>query len=384
MFQAPHSSRPTVVLVTAVMLLLGALVTPAAAEPAPSWDTKPRTPATIVSGARPAPSSANHPPIGMPPRRHSAWLPFWTMAKSYQAVIDNHDVIGTASPFWYYNSDCTTISRYSGAGDQAIIDGLHYAGIQVIPTVVTDLGAAAFVACNSDPAVRAQHVAALVAVATSRNYDGLDFDYENFIFPAGDAEGLAVRSVFTALVGETCAALHQVGRVCSVTVMAKTNGAAFRGAGVYDYPALGAVADRFRVMTYDEHIGTDPPGPIAGYPWVNAVAAYIHSTVPADKVELGIPFYGRDWGGERTVTVTGPQAYALAARYGAPIAYDPVQRAPYFGYSDGTNWHTVWFTNAQMVSDRIALAASYGFTKTTYWAAGQEAPEVWTAIRAAG
>jgi spore germination protein YaaH len=254
----------------------------------------------------------------------------------------------------------------------------------VIPSVVTDLGAADFVACNSDPSVRAQHVAALVAVATSRNYDGLDFDYENFIFPAGDAEGLAVRSVFTALVGETCAALHQVGRVCSVTVMAKTNGAAFRGAGVYDYPALGAVADRFRVMTYDEHIGTDPPGPIAGYPWVNAVAAYIHSTVPADKVELGIPFYGRDWGGERTVTVTGPQAYALAARYGAPIAYDPVQRAPYFGYSDGTNWHTVWFTNAQMVSDRIALAASYGFTKTTYWAAGQEAPEVWTAIRAAG
>src|SRR5205807_6470282 len=65
--------------------------------------------------------------------------------------------------------------------------------------------------------------------------------------------------------------------------------------GVYDYAEMGKVADFISVMAYAEHGATADPGPVAGLPWVTAIAEYSASPIPANKISLGVPFYGMRW-----------------------------------------------------------------------------------------
>jgi hypothetical protein len=109
--------------------------------------------------------------------------------------------------------------------------------------------------------------------------------------------------------------------------------------------------------------------------------AYTAAHVPARKVELGIPLYGRDWGwGVETGTVTGATAAGVAARHGARVEWDDVQHAPYFRYAEDGVAHEVWFSDARSVGDRLHLARSYGFG-AAFWAAGQEDGQTWRVVR---
>jgi spore germination protein YaaH len=56
------------------------------------------------------------------PRTASAWLPYWDLQRSYRRVVDNADVFGTASPFWY-DAGCTTVTGHVGAGDRMRVMG---------------------------------------------------------------------------------------------------------------------------------------------------------------------------------------------------------------------------------------------------------------------
>ena len=48
-------------------------------------------------------------------------------------------------------------------------------------------------------------------------------------------------------------------------------------------------------MAYDEHWSSSTPGPVASLPWCERVGAYAISTIPVEKLVMGVPFYGRAW-----------------------------------------------------------------------------------------
>jgi hypothetical protein len=253
-----------------------------------------------------------------------------------------------------------------------------------VPTITATLSPAAAVACLGDPGQRAQHVQQVLEVARTSGYDGVELNYENLALTTDPHVGEQVRGAYSAFAVEVCDALHGAGRTCVHTVMARTDESwsVWRGKlmpAVYDYRAIGATADAVRVMAYDDHAPGTPPGPVAPWPWVQAVAAYSASTIPAGKGELGIPLYGRDWGGGRVATVTAPEAEALAREHGVPVRWDEAQHAPTFTYTSGAALHTVWFDDARAVADRAALARSYGL-RGAYWAAGQEDGVTWSTV----
>ena len=338
-----------------------------------------------LAGPGAAPAAAAEPAVH---RTVSGWLPYWSTGASYASVLRSAPVWHTASPFWYAAPGGSTVRSEPGAGDRTVVDGLHRAGVRVVPTVSSSMSPAQVAALGADPVARRAHVDALLRVVASRAYDGLDMNDEQMMFTTSPTQAARTRAGYTALAGELCTRLHALRKQCVITVMGRTSSAYEVWhdrlvPAVYDYRALGRVADRVRVMAYDEHTGTTGPGPIASTGWVEAIARFTASRVPPAKVELGVPLYGRHWSGGALVgSVSHSTAVALARAAGTPLRWSDATGSPYATWTEGGRRHVVHFSDARSVQVRQQLAARHGFAGTALWAPGQEDPAVWAALRA--
>jgi spore germination protein len=319
----------------------------------------------------------------------SAWLPYWNMPAALDSAVANADLVGTASPFWYAISGASTIEYDPGAGKESIIDELRARGIRVAPTVTETDDMHDFDRMLASASRRAAMVHALVTIASSHDYSGLDLDFEDFAVDPHHNSALAeeAATLYPAFVAEVCGALHAIGRSCTVTIMPRTTGAHVYWRGllatwVYDYGALAKVADRVQIMAYDEHAPGGAPGPIAPYEWVEQVVAYASSAMAVDKVELALPAYGYDWSGEDATAITSRHAPQLAVQNGVSPSWNAAQAEDTFRYTADGRRHTVWYEDSTAAYDRARLAKAAGFAGIALWAAGDEDPAVWPMLRA--
>ncbi|MBM7440172.1 glycosyl hydrolase family 18 protein [Streptomyces sp. HB132] len=343
------------------------------------------TAAALSTAAGAAPTS--HPAPGPParpatptPRTVSAWLPYWDQEGAYQDALLHADQLHTVSPFWYEAVSAGRIDAHPGAGERRIIDGLHRAGTKVVPTVMETMKSGALAAILTSPARRTEHADALMRTVATRDYDGLDLDYES-IAATGDATYVSVRDGFTALATDLCRRLHALGKQCVITVFPKT---ATTGR-IWDYAALGRVADRIRIMGYNLHWSGGDPGPLADTRWYDDILTRATALVPAAKLEMGLPAYGWDWPADSTSTsatkhVTWKEAEALRAAKGAPYRFDEVSGTPYFTYDDGTESREVWYQDARGVAVHLPVLRKHGVSGTALWALDFEDPEVWPVL----
>jgi spore germination protein len=317
----------------------------------------------------------------------SVWIPHWDARRSYRRVVSHSALFRTASPFWY-DARCGVVHGHPGAGARWMITGLHRHRIDVVPTVTaSSLRPRRAIRCLGRPGSLRRHVTALVHLARSRAYDGIDLDYEHLALTTSPRRAVRVRRAFAGFVERLCPALHRVGKRCVVTVMPRTSSRprVWRHKlipAVYDYARIAAAADRMRVMGYDQHASGTRPGPIAGYGWVRSVVRYTRSVAPAGKVELGIPLYGRDWAGRGATSLRSAAAVSLARREGVRPRFDPRRRESTYRYRAGGRRHTVWFSGARAVGSRVALARRQGLAGVAFWAPGMEARRTWAAVRA--
>ncbi len=311
------------------------------------------------------------------------------MPAALRSTVANAGLVDTASPFWYAITGDSTIEDDPGAGERSTIDALRGRGIRVIPTIAETEGMHDFDRMLASARRRAAMVHALLTIASSRDYGGLDLDFEHFAVDRGHDTALADEAAtrYPVFVAEVCGALHAIGRSCTVTVMPRTTGERVYWRGqlatwVYDYGALAKVADRVRVMAYDEHAPGGAPGPVAPYQWVERVIAYASSAMAADKVELGLPAYGYDWSGANATSITSRQAPRLAAQNGVSPSWNAVQAEDTFSYTADGRRHIVWYEGATAAYDRARLAKTAGLAGIDIWAAGGEDPAVWPRLRA--
>ncbi len=326
------------------------------------------------------------PPV--PRRAVALWLPYWAMPAALHSALAHADVVGVASPFWYTLTGGATVEGDPGAGDGAAVSALTARGIRVVPTATESDGLRAFDAALADPARRAAMVHALAALATRPGYSGLDLDFEDFASDPGHAVAPAdeAAALYPRFLAAVCAALHAAGRTCTVTVMPRTSAAHVYWRGrlatwVYDYAALARVADRVRVMAYDEHAPGGPAGPVAPYAWVRQVVAYAAARMPPAKVELGLPAYGYDWSGTAASTLTSREAAPLARQYGVVPTWNGAQAEDTFRYTAAGHPYTVWYEGARAEYVRARLALAAGFAGVALWAAGGEETGVWPLLR---
>ncbi|GAB3277976.1 glycosyl hydrolase family 18 protein [Parasphingorhabdus pacifica] len=309
-----------------------------------------------------------------------ASLPFWNLTNGTDTVVENKELINEASP-WIYGLDRNGEIIRQHPPDMADevsaqLDELRDADIPLVPSLanITD-GRWAYeqvARMLHDPALRNRHISEIVEIVEREDYDGIDVDYENL--RATD------REVFTTFITDLAAALHAEDKTLSVALFAKTNESGYDERNVaQDYAAIGKAADQVRLMAYDFHWPTSPPGPVAPIGWVREVLEYAKSRIPAERIVLGVPFYGYDWVDGRGTSVTWLQAFQLATEHNAETTYDPRTQSPSFRYTDGRGrTHEVWFENAVSSKAKFEAARGAGIRGVYLWMYGYEDSGTWS------
>ena len=375
--------------------------------------------AIIIAMAGQLVPSANAEPA--PRKILSGWIPYYGMSTSLPTAVANADLINEVMPFWYtlklntktkapYILDLYTPGNPSVAIDLPLAT-MRSAGFKIIPTITdgTDkLVLAKLLAKSSD---RASVIKPIVDLVMSKNFDGIDLDFEGFAFVDGTASWPTTKPNWVLFVKELSAALHANGKLLSITApvhFALTEKQ--KGYTVYAWVEIAPYIDRLRIMTYD--YSTSKPGPIGPIAWVERTVQYAISVLPASKVFIGLAGYGRDWVTkvdgicpDNVAKVVSPTAKAatfimrnaatLASTYGVTPIYNEEFQEATFTYQKTYNGNnadgqatsciatrTAWYQNPASYLARAQLVAKYRLGGLAEWTMGMEEQSATDGIRA--
>ena len=249
------------------------------------------------------------------------------------------------------------------------------------------------------PTARARLATQIAAAVRDRGADGVNLDFEPI------ASGYA--DEFTALVRTVRARLNAAARGYQLTFDAT--------GAIGNYPIEAATAsggaDAIFVMGYDyRSSGSSPVGSIAPtggprYDVAETIAAYV-SRIPASRLILGVPYYGRAWstatatlGGRNisgtkygaSTTATYETARTLATKHGR--RYDPVEGVAWTlyrrqnctaTYGCVNPWRQLYFDDVRALSQKYDVINRYGLRGAGIWALGYDGarPELHAALKA--
>lgn len=201
--------------------------------------------------------------------------------------------------------------------------------------------------------------------AASANFDGVQIDFEAVI-PAD-------KEIFLEFI--TILKREIKYKTLSIALPARRKYVE----DAFDYEKIGKIADRIIIMAYDEHWSTSKPGPVSSLNWCGLVSEYAVSKIPAEKIVMGIPFYGRAW-----VDQNPARAYRLNSTRNIMQELKPEIKytedgIPFFTYSATVNV-SHYFEDKNTIADKLKLYISRYINKVAFWRISQETPEIWDII----
>ena len=350
-----------------------------------------------------------------PPRRIlSGWLD--GSPTIYLPSVDNnfnYEVIRDVSPFWYglasetKITDKYTLGLYTKPITVALQD-LKTRGLIVIPTITDDQPVRALAGILANEGRRATLVKSIRDLVAKYNYDGIDLDFEKF-YAKGEtrANWVAMKPNWVSFIKELSTALHADGKLLSVTTPPDFDPATKRaGNWVYAWGEIGPLIDRLRIMAYD--YSTTTAGPIGPLDWTEDAVKYAVTQMPASKVFVGIPGYGRDWitkvdgtcpaaftasivvGGKAALAMRDainlPATYGGAAKYNTTYAENSyVYKKTYIDPANTaiscTATRSVWYPDERSYAARAALVGKYRLGGVAVWTFGKETLAAANAIK---
>ena len=303
------------------------------------------------------------------------------------------------------------------------VQQLHDYGYTVLPTITDGTAPDPATGNNraltlstmlSKPAMETSIVTSIVQLVQTRKFDGIDLDFEDFAYIDSAKSWSTTSPRWVAFIKDLSAKLHANGKLLSVTtppLFDPTTGK--KGYYVYAWSSIANYIDQLRIMAYD--YSTSSVGPIGPISWTEQAVQYAVAVMPASKVWIGVPGYGRDWVtavhgncpvapinyqksiavGGKAATFLTHDAVALAASYGATPTYNAkfgestfTYLKNYVGTTSGgvqtscTATRTAWYQDAQSIALRAGLVSQYHLAGLTEWTLGMEDNETLNAVMA--
>ncbi len=359
---------------------------------------------------------------------YAAWLPFWQSQAGALDIALHLESLNEVSPFSYAvrsNGALRDDLKISSGTWDPWFSAVKELGTKVIPTIAwfDGDGIQALLSSSRKRQAEENMVAALVR---SRNFDGIDVDFESML--------PKTRPYFSLFIQGLAARLHPAKKMLTCTVVPRTP-----LASLYDvvpdnvvyaesYPVLDQYCDEVRVMAYDQgpiDLRLDETkgngtlyAPVADPEWVKKVLGETLQYVRPEKVMLGVPTYGYEYqvswnlGAttyERVRSFTFLDAMDRADMLGVqpmrnnanelsftfasttrlhvpPVLISTVASAqPLALQTPNPNASTTFFASfpdAQSVKDKIDLAKKYGLRGVVFFKAdGQMDPAIWGELK---
>ena len=371
----------------------------------------------------------------------SGWIPYWMSSPArpagINATVANADLFVDVSPFWY------SARRQASGGIRIVTNPnfgnaasniawsmaqLRNTGVAILPAIADGSGKGRMAETLANPTLRTQHVQEIVDLVVSNGFDGVDLDYEVFAFQDGSASWAATQPNWTAFVQELGTALQAQRKQLAVTVPPPCNRSGVCGTRsgywVYNVTGIAPFVDRIRIMAYDYNVSSI--GPIAPIDWVRSIVQYMASAVPPNKVQIGVPTYGRTWtmrqsGGGfqlrgncptnsgsqaqrdayRSLTAPAsatdaeiPRILAAPEARASEVRWDQRYQESSVDYDKVVRWtdaagaqqtctarRTMWFVGPDGVLARTRLVGEFGINAAAMWTVGGENPAQWPLLR---
>jgi spore germination protein YaaH len=397
-----------------------------------------RRPVRVVAGALAAMLGAGLLGVALPVTAEAAdpaprpimsgWIPYWATSDGVDSLVANEDLFSDVSPFWYSaqqlsNGNLRIAQSVSSASKAYLLDNVRPTGVPILPAVTDGMAAREMAAVMASPTKRGQLVSQLVNVVVANGYDGIDLDFEKFAFSDGRSTWTTTRPAWVAFVKQLSSALHAQGKKLAVTTppLYDADYDASSGYWVYDWAGIAPYIDRLRIMAYDYSVSG---GNIAPFWWVEKVVAFAVTQVPASKVQLGIPAYGRNAVDSisGTCPTNVPSNYRSTLSFTAANAFTSIPQADYtstfvnrsaavrtwvdqdatgrsiretrFTYqvrykgtkADGTATECVvyrygWYAGSSSTAFKARLVEKYRLAGLAQWTVGGEMSGQWSSLR---
>jgi spore germination protein YaaH len=330
-------------------------------------------------------------------------------------LFTNKDLMKEVMPFWYTLKSPTVIrDDYSTANPSWPIANticlMRKSGLKLIPTITDGTDKLVLSAYLAKPEVRTTIVKTIVDLVNKYSFDGIDLDFEGFAFVDGNTTWPKTAPNWVLFVKELSIALRAQQKLLSISAPYAFNPAEKqKGYYVYSWAEIASSIDRLRIMTYDYSVAK--AGPIGPISWTEKTLQYAISIMPASKVFIGLPGYGRDWitGVTGTCPTTAPPGLKAGAKaatfrmnYAAAKAvidqavptFDAKSSEATYSYQQTFNGltakgaatactvnRTVWYQNDRSYLERMNLVAKYRLGGAALWTLGMEDAAATTAMR---
>lgn len=229
-------------------------------------------------------------------------------------------------------------------------------------------GSGNFSEMAADDALRKSFAADCARVVKDFNLDGIDIDWE---YPTSNAAGISAspddKDNFTLLMRDIREAIGKDKLLTLATVCS---------ARYIDFPGIMPYVDFVNIMSYDmgwapRHNAalyrTDAEGnesPIAGgHTADEAVKAHLQAGVPAEKLVMGMPLYGR--GDEKTYGAFVDYRETDGPKEGHVEIWDDIARVPY--YADENGRLLLGFENIRSITEKCNYINENGLRGGMYW-----------------
>jgi spore germination protein YaaH len=341
------------------------------------------------------------------------FLPYWELSDSTTTL--DYDVLSTIAYFGVGSDKYGNLLKQDSAGAVTtgwggwtsskltdIIQAAHGKGTRVVLTVQmfawSTSQAAAQGAFLASPSARLNLAKQAAAAVRDRGADGVNLDFEPI------ATGYA--DEFAAFVRTMRAELDAIAPGYQLTF--DTTG------WIGNYPIEAATApggaDAIFIMGYDYRGSSSSPvgsiAPLGGplYDIGDTLDAYL-ARVPASKLILGVPYYGRAWSTVSDAQNASNQSglkngYSATATYGTAMdligqygrRYDPVEQVAWTAYRRETcttqygcvtSWRQLYFDDVQALSAKYDLVNRRDLRGVGLWALGYDGTrtELYGALR---
>ena len=330
-------------------------------------------------------------------------------------LFANKDLMKEVMPFWYTLKSPTLIrDDYTTGNPSWPIEGtlclMRKSGLKIIPTITDGTEKLVLSGYLAKPETRSTIVKTIIDLVNKYSFDGIDLDFEGFAFVDGNTTWTKTAPNWVLFVKELSTALHAQQKLLSISAPYSFNPAEKqKGYYVYSWAEIASSIDRLRIMTYDYSVAK--AGPIGPISWTEKTMQYAISIMPASKVFIGLPGYGRDWitsvaGTCPTNAPPGLTAGAKAATFRMNYAnakavidlvsptFDEKSSEATYSYQQSFNGltakgaatsctvsRTVWYQNDRSYLERMNLVAKYRLGGAALWTLGMEDVSATTAMR---